>query len=69
MTDKRKTRTNELVACAIDALKQYRTSHDRKHYTAFRSVKRELYELWGKEKVIPILRFIVVTSGWAGNAK
>jgi len=65
MTDaERKSKTNSLVIIAIEALTRYRTGHDRSDYSAFRDSKRELYDMWGKDRVKPILRFIVVKSGW-----
>lgn len=62
--EERKARTDILVRTGIDALTRYRTGHDKADYSAFRDVKRELYEMYGKDRVKPILRFIVVKSGW-----
>jgi len=68
MTDsERKSKTDGLVIVAIEALTRYRTGHDRTDYNAFRDSKRELYDMWGKDRVKPILRFIVVKSGWASS--
>jgi hypothetical protein len=64
-----KERTDTLVRAGIGALTRYRTSHDKTDYSTFRDVKRELYEIWGKDRVKPILRFIIVKSGWANAEK
>lgn len=64
-----KSKTDSLVIQAIEALTRYRTSHDKNDYAAFRDAKRELYSLHGKDRVKPILRFIVVKSGWAEHER
>lgn len=64
-----KEQTDALVKTAIAALSRYRKTHDKDDYSAFRDCKRELYSLWGKDRVKPILRFIIVKSGWAEREK